>query len=64
MIDLDKLTLAEKIILYADGDEKTGLPPHGFDFTHEDTDKMLKAIRDSHLYKLEKIDRILRGDKK
>lgn len=46
MIDLNKLTLAEKIRLYADGDEKTGLPPHGFDFTREDTDKMLKALAD------------------
>lgn len=64
MIDLDKLTLAEKIRLYAEGDEKTGLPPHGFDFTREDTDKMLKALRDSNLYRAEKIERILRGDKK
>lgn len=47
MIDLDKLTLAEKIRLYAEGDDKTGFPPHGFDFTCEDTDKMLKALRDS-----------------
>jgi len=47
MIDLDKLTLAEKIRLYAEGDDKTGLPPHGFDFTREDTDKMLKALDDS-----------------
>lgn len=46
------------------GTRKPDSPPHGFDFTREDTDKMLKAIRDSHLYKLEKIARILRGDKK
>ena len=47
MIDLDKLTLAEKIRLYAEGDDKTGFSPHGFDFTREDTDKMLKALIDS-----------------
>ena len=64
MNDIDKLTLAEKIRLYAEGDENTGFPPHGFDFTREDTNKMLKALRDSNLYRAEKIERILRGDKK
>lgn len=52
MIDLDKLTLAEKIRLYAEGDDKTGFPPHGFDFTREDTDKMLKVLGDSEKHQI------------
>ena len=37
---------------------------YGYHITREDTDKMLKALRDSNLYRPEKIERILRGDKK
>lgn len=47
MIDLDKLTLKEKLKLYAQGDWEQGLTPQGFRLSKEDVKALLKALEDS-----------------
>lgn len=47
MIDLDKLTLKEKLKLYAQGDWEQGLTPQGFRLSKDDVKALLKAIDDS-----------------
>lgn len=43
---MDKeLTLTERIRIYADGDSERGVQPHGFDFSHEDAENMMSALR-------------------
>lgn len=45
MKTLDEMTLTERVKLYADGDEENGIPPHGFDFSHEDMKNIMEALR-------------------
>jgi hypothetical protein len=47
MIDLDKLSLKEKLKLYAQGDWEQGLTPQGFRLSKDDVKALLKAIDDS-----------------
>lgn len=45
MKKLDEMSLTERIRLYADGDPEHGLPAHGFDFSHEDAEAIMSALR-------------------
>lgn len=47
MIDIDKLSLPDKLKLYADGDYEQGLVPHGFYISRDDVKILLKALDDS-----------------
>lgn len=52
MIDLDKLTLKEKLKLYAQGNWEQGLVPHGFYISRDDVKILLKALDDSEKLQL------------
>ena len=43
------MTLTERVILYADGDKENGIPPHSFDFSHEDMETIMSALRLAYL---------------
>jgi len=45
MKTLDEMSLTERVKLYADGDSEHGLPAHGFDFSHEDAEAIMSALR-------------------
>lgn len=45
MKTLEEMTLTERVKLYADGDKENEIPPHGFDFSHEDMENIMKALR-------------------
>lgn len=45
MKTLDEMSLTERVKLYADGDPEHGLPAHGFDFSHEDAEAIMSALR-------------------
>lgn len=45
MKTLEEMTLTERVKLYADGDSENGIPPHGFDFSHEDAEAIMSALR-------------------
>ena len=47
MIDLSKLTLKEKLKLYAQGDWEQGLVPQGLRLSKDDARALLKALDDS-----------------
>jgi len=46
MIDIDKLSLPDKLKLYINGDYKQGLVPQGFYLSKQDCKQLLKALRD------------------
>ena len=39
------MTLTEKLKLYADGDKEEEFPCHGFDFSYEDSQYLMDALR-------------------
>ena len=45
MTSLDKMTLNERVKIYAEGDLENGIPPHSFDFTKEDEKSIMNALR-------------------
>lgn len=42
---LEEMTLTERVKLYADGDSENGIPPHSFDFSHDDAEAIMSALR-------------------
>ena len=45
MIMPENLTLTEKVKLYATGDKEKKFPAHAFDFSYEDADNIMSALR-------------------
>lgn len=45
MIIPENLTLTEKVKLYAMGDKEEEFPAHAFDFSYEDADNIMSALR-------------------
>ena len=45
MKTLNDMTLNERVKLYAEGDPTSGIPPHSFDFTKEDVESIMSALR-------------------
>ena len=45
MKPLEDMTLTERVKLYACGSKSGKIPPHGFDFTEEDMEDVLFALR-------------------
>lgn len=45
MITPENLTLTEKVKLYATGNKEEELPAHAFDFSYEDADNIMSALR-------------------
>lgn len=45
MIIPEDLTLTEKVKLYAIGDKEEEFPAHAFDFSYEDADNIMSALR-------------------
>lgn len=45
MKTLEEMTITERVKLYADGDAEDGISKHGFDFSHEDAEAIMSALR-------------------
>lgn len=45
MKPLEEMTLNERVKLYAEGDPENGIHRHSFDFTKEDEENIMKALR-------------------
>ena len=45
MKPLEEMTLDERVKLYAEGDPESGIPRHSFDFTKEDEENIMSALR-------------------
>ena len=45
MKTLEEMTITERVKLYADGDSEAGISKHGFDFSHEDAEAIMSALR-------------------
>ena len=45
MKPLEEMTLNERVKLYAEGDPKNGIHCHSFDFTKEDEENIMSALR-------------------
>ena len=45
MKPLEEMTLTERVKLYAEGDPENGIQRHSFDFTKEDEENIMSALR-------------------